>query len=77
MNDVSISLSVPGVRDRVGRGGTCRPALLTRLLRYVLTGIQRHRQRRALGQLDERLLRDIGITPRQARQEADKPFWRA
>ena len=77
MNDVSISIPVPGVHDRVGRAAACSPALLKRLLQYLLTGIQRHRQRRALGQLDERLLRDIGITPKQARQEADKPFWRA
>ncbi len=37
---------------------------------------QRARQRRRLAQLDEHLLRDIGITPEQARREARKPFWR-
>jgi len=37
---------------------------------------QRARQRRHLAQLDEHLLRDVGITPEQARREARKPFWR-
>ncbi len=37
---------------------------------------QQHRSRRRLGCLDERLLKDIGISPAQARREASKPFWR-
>lgn len=37
----------------------------------------RQRQRRELGELDERLLRDIGVTRAAALREADKPFWRA
>ncbi len=36
----------------------------------------RSRQRRALSELDDRLLRDIGVTPHSAAQEAGKPFWR-
>ncbi len=58
-------------------------ALLQRVGRFVvslfaLVGLmfQRARQRRALARLDPRLLRDIGISPEQARQEIDKPFWR-
>lgn len=38
---------------------------------------QRSRQRRALAELDDRLLRDIGLTCTQARREAAKPFWSA
>lgn len=37
----------------------------------------RHRQRRELRELDERLLRDIGLTRGEALREAAKPFWRA
>ena len=33
------------------------------------------RQRRALARLDERMLRDIGITRLDARREALRPFW--
>lgn len=37
----------------------------------------RARQRRCLARLDDRLLRDIGLTRRDAEHEAAKPFWRA
>ena len=36
----------------------------------------RWRQRQALLDLDDRLLRDIGITREQAEREARKPFWK-
>jgi uncharacterized protein YjiS (DUF1127 family) len=39
--------------------------------------LERSRQRRALAELDERLLRDIGVTSAQASREAAKPFWSA
>ena len=38
---------------------------------------ERGRQRRALAELDDRLLRDIGVTFEQARREAAKPLWTA
>lgn len=37
---------------------------------------ERARQRRALAELDDRMLRDIGVTRRAAVQECAKPFWR-
>ncbi|WP_428604577.1 DUF1127 domain-containing protein [Sedimenticola sp.] len=37
---------------------------------------QRQRQRRALLQLDERMLSDIGISRSEAESEANKPFWK-
>ena len=37
---------------------------------------RRHRQRHFLAQLDDRGLRDIGITRADAFAELDKPFWR-
>jgi len=41
----------------------------------IATWYERWRQRRALEELDERLLRDIGLSRRQATRESDKPFW--
>ncbi len=35
----------------------------------------RQQERRDLMKLDDRLLRDIGITRSQALEEANKPFW--
>jgi uncharacterized protein YjiS (DUF1127 family) len=40
------------------------------------TCISRSRQRRALAELDDRLLRDIGLTAYDATYEATKPMWR-
>lgn len=36
---------------------------------------QRHRTRHALAELDDHLLRDIGLTYAQARKESAKRFW--
>jgi len=36
----------------------------------------RQRQRKALLELDERMLKDIGISREQAIREAKKPFWK-
>ena len=36
---------------------------------------QRRRQRMALLQLSDEHLKDIGVTPAEARNEASRPFW--
>lgn len=33
--------------------------------------------RRRLGELDARMLRDIGLTPEEAAAESERPFWDA
>ncbi len=38
--------------------------------------MERSRQRRALANLDRRLLDDIGITAEEAQREFKKPFWK-
>jgi uncharacterized protein YjiS (DUF1127 family) len=47
-----------------------------RLRLLLACWLQRCRQRRALARLDDRLLRDIGVTAADAAAEAAKPFWR-
>jgi uncharacterized protein YjiS (DUF1127 family) len=37
---------------------------------------RRRRSRNLLSQLDDYMLKDIGITPAEAQFEAHKPFWR-
>ncbi len=54
-----------------------RSAFLIHLLRecwrdLILSPLSRRRQRRALQHLDDHLLRDIGITRREARLEAQQ-----
>ena len=36
---------------------------------------ERARQRRHLAEMSPEMLRDIGVSPSQARAEAGKPFW--
>ena len=38
---------------------------------------ERYRQRKQLLEMDDRQLKDIGITPEQAELEAGKPIWKA
>lgn len=61
------------VRESRGQART----LLRSIAGQVAVMFQRVRQRRALAKLTPHLLRDIGITPEQAREEIGKPFWRA
>ena len=45
---------------------------------FTLIGrwIERTRQRQALADLDDHMLRDIGVTRVEAARECRKPFWR-
>jgi uncharacterized protein YjiS (DUF1127 family) len=45
-------------------------------MRAVWLWMERSRQRRTLAELDDRLLRDIGLTRDQARRECANPFWK-
>ena len=44
-------------------------------IEHVMTRAELSRSRRQLAQLDERLLRDIGLDRATARVEATKGFW--
>ena len=48
-----------------------RASLVWRVLGRLALG----RSRRRLGELDDHLLRDIGLTRGQARTEAERPVW--
>ena len=71
--------------DAVMLHGTHLPTVLPRSTQSRLrawgsairTWFERGRQRRALAELDDRLLRDIGVTFEQAKREAARPFWSA
>jgi uncharacterized protein YjiS (DUF1127 family) len=79
-----MSAIIPSLPHRKGapasshhaRAQTCRPAGGTPFLRWCARCSARSRQRRALSQLDDRLLEDIGVTRQQAIAEAAKPFWK-
>ncbi len=55
--------------DRISR-------YLAALWETLFTWRERARQRRHLASLEDRLLKDMGISRADAEREASKPFWR-
>jgi uncharacterized protein YjiS (DUF1127 family) len=52
------------------------PSIPRGLFAFVVGAMERVRQRHALAELDDRLLRDIGLTRVDVWREVKKPFWR-
>ena len=52
------------------------PSHIARLQAWWREGLRRQRTRQHIAELDERMLKDIGITFAEAEHEANKPFWR-
>ncbi|MGH6946107.1 MAG: DUF1127 domain-containing protein [Kiloniellales bacterium] len=70
-NSTALRISLPDRRlARERRSG------LSALLAWAWLYLQRRRQRRVLAELPDHLLKDIGITRREARMEARRPFWK-
>ena len=60
--------------------GDLRSALrrrLSQIAQAFLAWYDRARERRALMELSDHMLRDIGISRADARREAARPFWRS
>jgi uncharacterized protein YjiS (DUF1127 family) len=68
-SDKSGSYFVRPTRTKADRG------LVTRLFDQAFTWLDRARQRRHLAQLDDRLLRDIGLSRVEVEQEVSRRFW--
>ncbi|HUA50613.1 MAG TPA: DUF1127 domain-containing protein [Candidatus Sulfotelmatobacter sp.] len=58
------------------QGMALAPMPILKLLAQVIVRWTRQRQRYSLTQLDDRILRDMGISRAEAENEANKPFWR-
>ncbi len=52
------------------------PRLVTAVGAAIIRGLERTQQRRALQRLDDRLLKDIGLSRADVAGESGKPFWR-
>lgn len=64
------TIAAPALRARAPSGPTLR-----RLWPTLRLWVQRDRERRALAELGERMLSDIGLTRIEASREWRKPFW--
>jgi uncharacterized protein YjiS (DUF1127 family) len=51
--------------------------MISRIFDIALEWCARDRERRSLIGLDDRMLRDLGLTRTDVHREAAKPFWRA
>jgi uncharacterized protein YjiS (DUF1127 family) len=72
-------LALTSTRDRVADrldGSDSWTDITRSALALIRSWRQRAGQRQCLAALDERLLRDIGVTRYDAAREAAKPFWR-
>jgi len=58
-------------------GGVSLARRLARASRVIFVWRDRARERHDLAGLNDRLLRDIGLSRMAAWREAQKPFWRA
>jgi uncharacterized protein YjiS (DUF1127 family) len=68
-SDKSGSYFVRPSRGKTGAG------VVTRLFDQVMSWLDSARQRRHLGELDDRLLRDIGLSRAEVEHELSRPFW--
>jgi uncharacterized protein YjiS (DUF1127 family) len=68
-SDKSGSYFVRPTRTKANNG------LVTRLFDHLFTWLDRARQRRHLGELDDRLLRDIGLSRAEVDHEISQRFW--
>ena len=60
----------------VDRPGRSFSTLFSRAVDNLYTWSQRSRQRKQLGQLDQRLMKDIGVAYEDVWAEINKPFWK-
>ncbi|MES9938119.1 MAG: DUF1127 domain-containing protein [Sedimenticola sp.] len=58
------------------QGGKFPPTSFRNFMQEMRLWLMRYRQRKELLQLEEHILKDIGISRCEALNEARKPFWR-
>ena len=79
MNILTLHQPIGGEAAYDSSDGTAA-SRITRCRRTIARWIARSRQRQALREIAERndshLLKDIGVSQKEAFREADKPFWR-
>ncbi|KXF77477.1 hypothetical protein ATN84_08875 [Paramesorhizobium deserti] len=70
-----IRAEYPSLEQRSDRHERKRPPTLGQWIAWILQGFKVQRTRRALRQLTDDELRDIGLRPDEAAREAKRPIW--
>ena len=65
------------LQTRIGFAAPSRKGLLAGLFDLLMEWQERTRSRVLLARLDDRMLRDMGLTRADVDVEATKPFWRS
>lgn len=69
--------SLRGIPDLAGAPPAAeRRPVAVGLVDWLAAALERRRQRLALMQLDDRMLKDVGLTRSDLQHETEKPFWR-
>jgi uncharacterized protein YjiS (DUF1127 family) len=76
MSTIRVGTARPAWRDFVSGLVSRSLSCVGRAVDLLLTWQQRARDRRQLEALNDRMLRDIGLTRADVFAEASKPFWR-
>lgn len=66
---------LPPIAADPATSATSRRPVIATIIDLFFTWIERVRQRNALYELDDRMLRDIGISRADVSHEIDKSFW--
>lgn len=75
LDDTPLAIGCPRAATPRSMWWHTLPARLRNVATAIRYLMERGRQRRALADLDDRLLRDIGLTRADVRDEYAKPIW--
>lgn len=76
MCEASAAFVAPQTRSPVREPGQALRRVVLHIITTLRTWQERACQRQALRRLDERMLRDIGLTRADVEIEVNKPFWK-
>lgn len=75
-NDMTDTAQAPRTKPAARRLLPAPGRAALSILRRLGSWYDRWQQRQNLAELDDHILRDIGISPREVERECAKPFWR-
>jgi uncharacterized protein YjiS (DUF1127 family) len=75
-NKTYLAITIDPVPTSLAKSRRPRAFSLSYWVALAIWCRERRRQRKALLDLDDRMLADVGITKSQAIEEASKPFWK-